>query len=61
MSTNLGTRNAGVAMMVVGVVGLIVAAVWLFAMTDPFPMWLIIAGGGLLFLGTGSAIRGRDT
>ncbi len=25
---------------------------------DPFPMWLIIAGGGIMFIGVGAAVNG---
>lgn len=61
MSTDLETRNAGVAMVVVGLVGLVVAVLWLFLTDDPFPMWLIFAGGGLTFIGAGAAMRRNRT
>ena len=43
-------------MMAVGVFGILTAFVWLLVVTDPFPMWLIIAGGGLVLLGAGAAL-----
>lgn len=49
------TRPARI-MMIVGALGLVVALVWLLAVPDPFPMWLIIAGGGLTFIGAGAAL-----
>lgn len=49
------TRPARV-MMIVGVIGLLAALVWLLTVSDPFPMWLIIAGGGLVFIGAGAAL-----
>ena len=49
------------SMMIVGVVGLVAALVWLLAVFDPFPMWLIIAGGGLVFIGAGAALNGTRT
>jgi len=51
-------RN-GRVMMVVGIVGLLAALGWLLLASEPFPMWLIIAGGGLMFLGVGASI-GRE-
>ena len=44
-------------MMVVGALGVLTALVWLIVVSDPFPMWLIIGGGGLVFLGAGSALN----
>ena len=59
MTTDLKSRNTGIAMMIVGLVGIVAAAVWLFVVDEPFPMWLILAGGGLMFLGVGAGIRNR--
>ncbi len=44
-------------MMVVGFIGILAAFVWLLVVPDPFPMWLIIAGFGLVLLGAGSALN----
>jgi hypothetical protein len=54
MSTALKRR--GQTMMIVGALGVLAAFLWLLAVDDPFPMWLIIAGGGLVFLGAGAAL-----
>lgn len=56
-STPQTPQGRGRAMMVVGLIAVLVAVVWLLAVTDPFPMWLIIAGGGLVFLGAGAALN----
>lgn len=61
MSTDLQTRRRGQVMMIVGLLMLVVAAVWLFVVSDPFPMWLIIAGGGLVFVGSGAALNRTGT
>lgn len=57
------TRNGSV-MMIVGAVMLIASALYLFLVDDPFPMWLIIGGAGVMFIGVGSAVQrqhsGRD-
>ena len=47
-------------MQIVGLVMIVVAVIWLFVVDEPFPMWLIIAGGGVMFLGVGAAVR-RDS
>ena len=61
MSTDTGRTQSGVVMQIVGVVMIVVAAVWLFIADEPFPMWLIVAGGGVMFLGVGAAVRRADT
>ncbi|MCV2393259.1 hypothetical protein OEB99_02965 [Actinotalea sp. M2MS4P-6] len=50
-------HSQGLAMMIVGLIGIAAAVVCLLVVTDPFPMWLVIAGGGLVFLGSGAAMR----
>ena len=59
MSTDLEVRRRGQVMVLVGLLGVIAALAWLIWVTDPFPMWLIIAGGGLVFLGAGAAMTRR--
>ena len=53
-------KQRSLVMVGVGVLALVASAVWLVVAAEPFPMWLIIAGGGLLFIGAGSALRRRD-
>jgi drug/metabolite transporter superfamily protein YnfA len=60
MSTNTNRTQAGAVMQIVGVVLIVVAAIWLFVVDEPFPMWLILAGGGIMFLGVGATVR-RDS
>lgn len=36
---------------------LLVSVLYLFLVDDPFPMWLIIGGAGVVFIGAGSAIQ----
>jgi hypothetical protein len=57
MSTNTSRTQSGAVMQVVGVVLIVVAAIWLFVVDEPFPMWLILAGGGIMFLGVGATVR----
>jgi tetrahydromethanopterin S-methyltransferase subunit E len=47
-------------MQLVGVAMMVLALMWLVVADDPFPMWLILAGGGVTFLGVGASIRTHD-
>lgn len=60
MSSNMNRTQSGAVMQIVGVVMIVAAAIWLFVVDEPFPMWLILAGGGVMFLGVGAAVR-RDS
>ena len=53
--TNRGTPS--VTMMIVGGVMVAAAASLLLFVDDPFPMWLLVSGAGLMFLGVGAAVR----
>lgn len=44
-------------MAVTGVLMLVAALLMLVFMEDPFPMWLIISGCGIMFIGVGSALQ----
>jgi len=57
MASTTDQERSGLVMQLVGVAMIVVAAVWLFVVEDPFPMWLIISGVGLTFLGAGAAVR----
>jgi hypothetical protein len=59
MLTDAGEAHPGVAMQIVGALIVVVAVPWLFAVDEPSPMWLIVAGGGVMFLGVGAAVRER--
>ena len=61
MSANTSRTQSGAVMQVVGVVMVVVAAIWLFVADEPFPMWLIVAGGGVMLLGVGAAVRRNST
>jgi preprotein translocase subunit Sss1 len=50
-------KRRALAMTVVGVLGLLAALVWLLVVSEPFPMWLVIAGFGLVFIGAGAALN----
>lgn len=54
--TDSKQRNQ-LAMMLTGVLMLLASLLYLFLVEDPFPMWLIIGGAGVMFIGVGSAIR----
>ena len=53
--TNRGTPS--VTMMIVGGVMVVAAASLLLFVDDSFPMWLLVSGAGLMFLGVGAAMR----
>jgi hypothetical protein len=53
--TNRGTP--GVVMAIVGGVMILAAASLLLFVDDSFPMWLLVAGAGLMFLAVGGATR----
>lgn len=53
-------RN-GRVMIVTGVFMLLGSVLYLFLAVDPFPMWLIIGGAGVMFIGAGSAIQRQDS
>jgi len=61
MSTSAGRVQSGVMMQIVGAAMVVVAAIWLFVSDEPFPMWLIVAGGGVMFLSAGAAVRRAGT
>ncbi len=50
-------RRNGVVMMVTGGLMLLASLVYLFFVDDPFPMWLIIGGAGVMFIGVGKAVQ----
>lgn len=44
-------------MMITGILMLLASVLYLLIVEDPFPMWLIIGGAGVMFIGVGSAIQ----
>jgi len=57
MTQDQERSRSGLTMMIVGAIGLVAAFLWLVAMADPMPMFIIIAGGSLVFIGAGAAMR----
>ena len=57
MGSHPERTRSGVIVQILGGLMLIVALLWLIVVEDPFPMWLIIAGGGVMFIGVGASIR----
>ncbi len=51
-------RN-GLVMMITGGLMLLASILYLLLVDDPFPMWLIIGGAGVMFIGVGSAIQNQ--
>ncbi len=49
----------GLAMTITGGLMLIASVLYLFLSDDPFPMWLIIGGAGVMFIGTGAAVQNQ--
>ena len=50
------TLRNGLVMRITGVVMLLASVLYLFLVEDPFPMWLILGGAGVMFIGVGSTI-----
>ena len=50
------TLRNGLAMRITGVVMLLASVFYLFLVEEPFPMWLILGGAGVMFIGFGSTI-----
>jgi hypothetical protein len=49
--------RSGLAMALTGVVMLLAALGMLILLDEPFPMWLVIAGGGVMFIGVAASTR----
>ena len=49
-------RN-GLVMMMTGGLILLSSVVYLILVDDPFPMWLIIGGAGVMFIGVGPSFQ----
>ena len=54
---NDSTPRNGLAMITTGALMLIASVLYLFLVEDPFPMWLIIGGAGMMFIGAGIGIQ----
>ncbi len=52
-------RN-GLVMTITGGLMLLVSVVYVVLIDDPFPMWLIIGGAGVMFIGAGRAIQNQQ-
>lgn len=57
MASYRRSGTSGVTMMIVGGVMVVAAACLLLFVDDSFPMWLLVAGAGLMFLNVGAAVR----
>lgn len=57
MTSKTNRETSPAAMMVVGGVMVLAAVPLLLFVDDSFPMWLLVAGAGLMFLGVGAAMR----
>lgn len=55
------TPRNGLVMLVVGALMLIASVLYLLLVEDPFPMWLLIGGAGVMFIGVGSAIERQQS
>ncbi len=55
------TQPNRLAMIITGALMLLASVLYLLLMEDPFPMWLIIGGAGVVFIGVGSAIQRQDS
>lgn len=50
-------NSSASVMVVVGLVLVLAGIVWLLTVTPPLPMWIVLCGGGLVFVGAGAAMR----
>jgi len=57
--TNSRPRT-GKVMTATGGLMLLAAVLFLFLVDDPFPMWLLIGGAGVMFIGVGSALQRQN-
>ena len=57
MALYTNRETSGMTMMIVGGVMVVAAACLLLLVDDSFPMWLLVAGTGLMFLSVGAAVR----
>lgn len=55
------TLRNGLIMRIVGMLMLLASVVYLFLVEDPLPMWLILGGAGVMFIGVGLAIERQDS
>lgn len=60
MMTESKSRNR-LAMLTAGALMLLASVLYLLFVEDPFPMWLIIGGAGVMFIGVGSAIQSEHS
>jgi hypothetical protein len=51
------TLRNGLVMMITGGLMLLASVLYLVFVEEPFPMWLIIGGAGVMFIGVGSAVQ----
>lgn len=52
--------QSSVVMAVVGALMVLAGVAWLLLAADPLPMWIVLCGGGLVFLGSAAALRTRQ-
>jgi hypothetical protein len=55
-----GNDASSLVMAVVGALLVVAGLAWLLWAADPLPMWIVLSGGGLVFLGTSAALRARE-
>ena len=53
------SRNRA-AMTLTGSLLLVASVLYLFFVEDPFPMWLIIGGAGVMFIGAAASFQRRS-
>jgi hypothetical protein len=54
-----GRRRSSTVMASVGALLVLAWLAWLVWGADPLSMWIVMCGGGLVFLGTAAALRRR--
>ena len=61
MSDQARRHRQWLAMELIGVVLIVAAFAVLVLVDDPLPLWVVLAGGGVMFLGAGAVIRGDSS
>ena len=50
-------RRSSTVMAIVGALLVVAGLAWLLWAASPLPMWIVLCGGGLVFLGSAAALR----
>ncbi len=57
MDSTHDTSRSWLTMLIVGGLLVVAGLAWLLLASDPQPMWIVLTGGGGVFMGAGAALR----